>query len=337
MGPWSVWYLAGRLWARLKRAIHGGQAPPKAARRTAEADPLFDEPGGPRESGVGIFKYLKAAFVWPWNLLALAGATGFALLSGHADVALPLVLAAEAAYLGLLGTHPKFQAAIEARDAKAVRGTPDAEQSLQRILAVLPKASVQRFEALRSRCQELRQIALRLNDPRLSSEGPPLEGLQVASLDRLLWTYLRLLYTQTMLDRFLQQTNAEQIERTIKNLEQALRSQSVGDDDPQKQKIRRTLEDNLRTSQERLSNLDKARANRDFVGLELDRLENKIQSLSEMAINRQEPDWVAGQIDQVANTMVQTERTMNDLKFATGLPEEDEAPPLVRRQRLTER
>ena len=102
-------------------------------------------------------------------------------------------------------------------------------------------------------------------------------------------------------------------------------------DDPQQQKIRKALEDNLETSQARLANYQKARDNSELVELEIDRLENKIHSLSELAVNRQEPDFISGQVDQVAASMVQTERTMNELQFATGLgPLEEEVPELVR-------
>jgi hypothetical protein len=70
----------------------------------------------------------------------------------------------------------------------------------------------------------------------------------------------------------------------------------------------------------------------EIVKLEIDRLENKIRSLSELAVNRQEPDFIAGQVDQVVSGMVQTERTMSELEFATGLAAEEEVPELVQRQ-----
>ena len=66
-----------------------------------------------------------------------------------------------------------------------------------------------------------------------------------------------------------------------------------------------------------------------MVKLEIDRLENKIQSLSEMAVNRQEPDFISGQVDQVANSMMETEKTMHELRFVTGLNNVDEAPALL--------
>ena len=286
---------------------------------------------------MNLFQSMKTAFLYHWNLLAFGSGVAFAAISPMPLVFVPLVLAAEVAYLGFLGTHPRFQQYVAAQKAKQERdqGQAAAESGLERILAALPRQAVQRYEALRSRCLELRQIAVGLKDPGRADAPMPLEELQLAGLDRLLWTYLRLLFTQHMLDRFLQRTSEEQINNTIKNLEQSLRAQTAGPDDPQKQKIRKALEDNIQTSRERLANIQKARSNSDLVRLEVDRLENKIQSLSEMAINRQEPDYIVHQVDEVASSMVQTERTMNELQFATGLAAEDDVPRMLERQTLT--
>jgi hypothetical protein len=277
---------------------------------------------------------MKTAFFYHWNLLAFGGAMGFAVLSGFGLVLCPVVLATEVAYLGFLGTHPRFQKFLEAQAAKGERAKAAAgpDQTLQQIMAALGPTAVQRFEALRTRCLELRQIAIGLKDPSRADAPLPLEELQLDGLDRLLWTFLRLLFTQHMLERFLQRTKEVQIQKTITNLEQSLKAQTEGTDDSQKQKVRKALEDSLETSRGRLANLQKARDNCELVRLEIDRLENKICSLSEMAVNRQEPDFIVRQVDQVASSMIQTERTMNDLQFATGLTADEEVPRLIERQ-----
>ncbi len=116
----------------------------------------------------------------------------------------------------------------------------------------------------------------------------------------------------------------------IKRLEARLAqtpAQPAGDQDL---RVRKALEDNLQTVRDRLANLLKARDNLELVKLEIDRLENKIQSLSELAVNRQEPNFISGQVDQVAASMMETEKTMNDLQFVTGLDTVDEAPELLR-------
>jgi chemotaxis protein histidine kinase CheA len=284
---------------------------------------------------VHFLKYVKKAFLYHWNLLAFAGGMGFALLSGRPDVFAPVVLAGEIAYLGLLSSHPRFQKTVDAQAAADTRGqqTLAAEEALQRMLAGLPPQTVQRFESLRGRCIELRQIATAIRDPHQLNEPPPLEEIHLDGLDRLLWIYLRLLFTQHSLQRFLNQTSEQQIQRDIQNLESRLRALPASEDSQTSRK-RKSLEDNLQTSRQRLANYKKARDNSELVHLEIERLENKIRSLSELAINRQEPAFISSQVDQVAASMVQTERTMNELQFATGLEIEEEVPQLVQRQTI---
>ncbi len=284
---------------------------------------------------MNIGRYIRAAFTNRWNVLAFLGAGVFALLSGYADILIPLVLAGELLYLGLLGTHPKFQSHVDAQAAKRAR----AEQSvtagamLQRMLAALPAKSLKRFEALRSQCLELREIALELREPGPKETHTPLEDLQLAGLDRLLWIYLRLLFTQYSLDRFLQKTSEDEIRRDIDRLQARIEHAGPRPSDPQQLKIRKALDDNLETCRARLANFQKARDNNELVQLEIDRLENKIRTLSELAVNRQEPEFISSQVDEVASSMVQTERTMNELEFATGLEVHDQTvPQLVERQ-----
>jgi hypothetical protein len=283
---------------------------------------------------VHLLNYLKTAFLNRWNLLVFLSGSAFALLSGRPDVTLPLVLACETAYLGLLGTHPRFRQYVDAQTAKAARQANSAttQQSLANILRGLPKDLLSRFDSLRNQCLELRHIAQDLKNPGKAPIDQPADDYQVAGLDRLLWIHLRLLYTQYSLSRFLQKTGEDQIKKDIARLEQKIAQLPPPSDDQQAQRVRKALEDNLETSRTRLANLAKARDNYQLVQLEIDRLENKIRSLSEMAVNRQEPDFISSQVDQVAAGMMETERTISDLQFATGLVDslDDQSPQLLR-------
>jgi hypothetical protein len=278
-------------------------------------------------------KYLKVAFLNHWNLLAFLGGSAFALLSGKPDVVLPLVLAGEAAYVGLLGSHPKFQQYVDAQEAKVGREqvAQAGQQTLQHIYRTLPKDLLQRFQALRGQCSELQHIATELKRPGMTGSDQPLEDLQLAGLDRLLWIHLRLLYTKYALGQFLQKTSAEQIQKDIDKLQKRIGQLPADEGDPRRQRMRAALEDNLQTSRQRLDNLNKARDNYQMIDVEIERLENKIRSLSEMAVNRQEPEFITSEVDHVATSMVDTERTMNELQFATGFGTMDnEAPELLR-------
>ena len=165
--------------------------------------------------------------------LGLSGQRGLALLSGHADVLLPLVLASEAVYVGLLGSHPKFQEYVDAQRAKANRAEDSQvnQQTLQQILRTLPPDALQRFETLRTQCLELRQIAMDIRRPGAAAVDVPLDQIQLTGLDRLLWIHLRLLYTQVALAKFLKKTSADQIQKGIHDLEQQLQQLPADDKD----------------------------------------------------------------------------------------------------------
>jgi hypothetical protein len=202
---------------------------------------------------------------------------------------------------------------------------------LASITRSLPQALLERFESLRTQCLELRQIALEIKHPGKVAVDMPLDEFQLSGLDRLLWIHLRLLYTQFALGRFLQKTSEDQINADIRRLEKRIKDLDPAASGVQDQRVRKALEDNLQTSRTRLGNWNKARDNYELVKLEIDRLENKIRSLSELAVNRQEPEFISGQVDQVASSMLETEKTMNELQFATGLDSlDDEAPELLR-------
>ena len=56
--------------------------------------------------------------------------------------------------------------------------------------------------------------------------------------------------------------------------------------------------------------------------VELDRIEGKIQALAEMAVNRQDPDFLSSQVDSAAESMRQTEKAVSELQHLTGLADQ---------------
>ena len=278
-----------------------------------------------------MLKYIKAAFVYHWNLLAFLGGLAFAVLSGIPDIAVPLVLAAETAYLGFLGAHPKFQSYVDGQTAKATRDAATAQsgETLQDILKRLPDGARRRYSDLLDRCRRLRQIAADLKHPGSADVGASLDSLQSEGLDRLLWMFLRLLFTGYSLSRFLHQTSEEEMQQDIQHIEEKLKALGQQGSSPHADKLRRTLDDSLATSRARRENFNRARSNYEFVRLEIERLEKKIESIAELAINRQEPDYISSQIDQVTQSMQDTEKTMNDLRDVTGVELLDDSAPAI--------
>jgi hypothetical protein len=281
--------------------------------------------------GAGMGAYLKEAFLFRWNLLLFLGGTAAAALTPFPDFLLPLVGAAEVTYLAGLISVPRFRAAIDAKAHAARQGAAPAAagqkvpaMSLVTMLGGLPAAERARFERLHARCLEMRKIAEGVRGAAGDQPGGA-EDIRTPGLDRLLWLFLRLLISRTALERFLATMDEKEItsrpEELRKNLAAA---QTAGDD-----RVVRSLQDSIASAELRLDNLGRAKKNAEFVRLELDRIEGKIQALAEMSVNRQDPDFLSSQVDSAAESMKQTEKAVSELQHLTGLGDQLEEPPPI--------
>jgi hypothetical protein len=63
--------------------------------------------------------------------------------------------------------------------------------------------------------------------------------------------------------------------------------------------------------------------------VELDRIESKIQTLTEMMVNRQDPDLLASQVDAAADSMRATETAIQELQQITGMADQLTEPPAI--------
>ena len=274
--------------------------------------------------------YLREAFLFRWNLLGFGFGAAAAVLTPLAPILLPLVAAGELAYLATLVSVPRFRAAIDAR-VHAARTTPDAPgappppaPSLLDLLAGLPPDARRRFERLHARCNEMRTIAAGVRGA-ASDKGSASEEMRTPGLDRLLWLFLRLLVSKTALDRFLGTMNETEMSARLVELRKSLEAAQTGGDD----RIVRSLQDSVAMGELRLDNVGRAKKNADFVSIELDRIEGKIQTLAEMAVNRQDPDFLSSQVDSAAESMRQTEKAVSELQHLTGLADQLEEPPAI--------
>ena len=161
----------------------------------------------------GMWRYVKEAFLFRWNVLVFGGTAAIAAISGHPDIALPLVAAAEVTYLAGLSTLPRFQSAIDAKarhetdPLKPLRadGTPagTAKDRILEVLRALSDDRRSRFLRLRARCVEMQRIANAVRGDTHDASGASSE-LRTPALDRLLWVFLRLLMSDQAIVRFLQ-------------------------------------------------------------------------------------------------------------------------------------
>jgi len=273
--------------------------------------------------------YLRTAFLNRWNLLFVGGGVAAALIAGFPGVILPLVAAGELYYLSSMLTNPRFRAAVEAQDAKARRATEaaGARAAYERIRNRLPPPLLQRFDQLRDHCLKLVELAGSMRGP---DAGAPEAGT-LESLDRLLWGYLRMIWGAATLKEFLDHTDDGTIRARIADLERRLAKLPAGGD-ADAQQLRAALEDHLRTSRERLENIDDAKRKLDVVAAEIERLEAKIAALAESSVARRDVADMAQRLDEVAEGMRRTDETMRQLQLPPELEELEEPPAMLREE-----
>lgn len=272
----------------------------------------------------GFLDYIKKAFLNHWNLLAFGGGVAVGIISGRPDIVLPLVTAGELVYLAGLATHPKFQAHVKAQSHKEAKARVEGP-ALQQIFSMLDPRGRARFEELRNRCRNLQALAQGIRPVGVDSS---VASLHLEGINKLLWVFLKLLYSRQTLEQFLDRTDEAKIQRNLSEIQVKIENLGPQEEDTAVEvKMRRTLHDTLNSASLRLENLAKAKDNYEYIKLELERIDSKITSIAELAVNRQDPGFITSEVDGVTATMAQTEQAMSDLQFLSGLGEADLTPP----------
>jgi hypothetical protein len=131
--------------------------------------------------------------------------------------------------------------------------------------------------------------------------------------------------SKNALDRFLKTMSSEEVTARLEQLRKDMGAAQQGGDE----RIVRSLQDSIANAELRLDNYERAKKNAQFVTIELDRIEGKIQALAESAVNRQDPDLLSSQVDSAAESMRQTEKAVSELQHLTGLADELQDPPAI--------
>lgn len=271
--------------------------------------------------------YVKTAVKNRWNVLLLGGGVAAAFLSGHPDVALPLVMAAEVGYLSLVAWNPRYRAIVDAEQTHqgAQVERKKAQQRLNELLGLLSRERSVRFYEIKKRCETLRTsfIGADVTMTAVARE-------QLSSVDKLLWVYLKLLHTEQTLERFLGSVSDRELEAEINMTKRHLEILPPPGTDAMEDKKRATLDDTLQTLQARRDNVVRAQKNYEFVELELSRIEHKLTGIVELAVNRQDPASLTAEVGAVAESVRATEDTIGELNMFTGLTQADlEVPEIL--------
>lgn len=268
--------------------------------------------------------YAKAAFFNEYHLPLLIGSVIFAFLTPITSVLLPLIVAGELIYMSAMVQHPRFQRFVDStQNARTDQEKEiEANERVKKFYNLLSPVARSAYDSLRDRCDIISRAV-----PHASSDGVDrIADWQTQGVNKLLFVYLKLLYTRQSLNDFLSRIDERLLDDlegdTKKKMERVQKDNLLS-----KEKMLRSLQDTLNTVQTRKTNLLKAKENYDFIGMELDRISAKLTTLSEMAINRQDPAMLTAGVDDVANSVQTTEQAIGELSMFAGIPIEEEYVP----------
>ena len=259
--------------------------------RTGGRPPVPDEPN-----------YLAHAFKSQYNLIGLATAFGFALLSGSIE---PLILAAglELTVLPLVAWSERFQRLVRARLLDEAREETQQRKQLEasEMLQYLPDPERQRYRGLQGLAREIRE-----NYKGLDASSRMLLDELVQKLQFLLRFYLRMRYSLMRYQNYFDTTDPERIQERIAMLE---REMTAGPERVQQIKARTRA-----VLEKRLERYQKVLENKQLVEAQTETVEEVLQLLRDQSYSIRDPRSITEQLDGLVSSAEETERGVRDLE-----------------------
>lgn len=208
-------------------------------------------------------------------------------------------LAAEAAYLSLLSSNPRFQKLVQGERLLKVQRRFD--DRVQQAVNRLAPESRDRYRRLLGECGRILGIA-----PTLHEDGSgTLADLRAGSLNQLLNLFLRLLTSRQVI-----QSNLSQVDRA--SLEEELRQLHARQEATEKESpLGRSLAATAEIQAKRLANLGRAEESLAVIDAELERIERQVRLIREETAVSGGPELLSTRLDAVSQTLAETSRWMD--------------------------
>lgn len=242
--------------------------------------------------------YVKEAFTWQYNLIALAGAAAFAWMSGSEA---PLVLAAgaELMYLATVPRMETFRRLVRSWRYKQEKDEHNAE--LRKLLTQLPPEVQYKFSDLNAIAQ-----AIRANYKRLSSTSQVFIGSLETQLDSLLASYVRLAQAAVQHRDYLNQTNPALIRREIDELTAKLPKES-----PKVQEINRKR---IEILTKRMDKFGRIRENRQIIDAQCQAIQDVLHLIRDQSMTMSDPQQVSDRLEGLVKDAEATEQNIREVE-----------------------
>jgi hypothetical protein len=249
-------------------------------------------------TGADDISYVKAAFKWQYNLIAMAGAAAFSVLSSSE---LPLILGAglELIYLAAVPQMARFQRLVRSwKYAEEKRGL---EKKLRALYQEIPPEMRVRYGKVETLCGCIRE-----NYARLSAPTQMFARETEDRLGGLLQGYLRLLHALEQHYEYLRNTDVERIKKEAAGLEHTMSS-----DPPKVQEINRKR---IEILAKRIEKFGKIRENCSVIEAQCGAMEDVLQLIRDQSVTLRDPQQVSDQLEGLVRDVEQTEQTVREVE-----------------------
>ena len=242
--------------------------------------------------------YIKEAFKWQYNLIALGGAAAFSVIAGSP---LPLILAggAELMYLASVPNMSAFQRLV--RSWRYADEKRDHDDNLRAMQSALPPEIRDRVRHLESFVE-----AIRRNYARLSSTSQAFIGQIETQLQGLMTAFVRLANSDVQHVQYLQTTDANAIRNEVKYLKDRLPK-----DPPKVQEINKKR---IEILDKRVEKYQRIRENRQVIDAQCRAIEDVLQLIHDQSITMTDPQQVSDRLESLVKDVEQTEGSVREME-----------------------
>jgi hypothetical protein len=255
-----------------------------------------DQPPSSDQSG-GI-NFVKEAFHLQYNVIGLAAAGVFALLSGSL---LPAILAGgvELMYLAIVPQNWRFQRLV--RSWKFSEEQQKHQLQLAQMLRSLPSEMQSRYWKLGEVCNSIHN-----NFNQLSTTSQIFLQQMDGRLSGLLNGYARLLLAATQQQQYLRSTDQNEIKHEV-----AMLQKSLSTDPPRVQEINKKR---IEILAKRLEKYDKLCENRKVVDAQCSAVEDVLHLIRDQSVTMRDPQQISDQLDNLVKDVEETEQTVQQVE-----------------------
>jgi len=243
------------------------------------------------------WRYLKAAFLMPANLIALGASGVAALLTGEPSVLL-VALGAESLYLGALSTASTFQRAIRAGD---LAEDVDPEKEVGALFGDLSPSQKEHYGSLKAVRDRI------LENYRKLPGGGVLAATSEQQVDQLLVAFIRLVSTLNHYRKFLGTSDRRQVEQELRELEADAAVESNA-------RLKDVKQRRVEILRKRVERFQKAEESRELVSHQLAGIEDLLKLTHEQSIAIRDPESVGRQLERLTAEAQSTEATVREME-----------------------